>query len=293
MKRFYTFLFFALLTLPMIAQESDDTMYGIPEQTNLQVWNDMRDFQYYYIIPAGEQLTNITYEAFFVNNITIGGESVRSTETSSIITSVLAKSRLIRLPEIDPKVAAKTLVFSYATLSSEENLFSTTVRVMIQVSEAESHQLLCTYKSERKGDDYGEALTNALRSGINVILHIPECASAAESTELSKMLTNQPIEPMIWPELSLKSMQQVQDGYTANVQEKQLSDEFLSAYQEIMELFYRYPTIENGRKIKIINDYIAGVKSPKVLAKTEKKLKKKISTGERFHLLYSLSIKNL
>ncbi|ASB47740.1 hypothetical protein [Alkalitalea saponilacus] len=121
-------------------------------------------FKFFYITPT----VGLTSSS----GATYGGQyysSSKSVNPSDVITGILTKEGLIRLPELKRELNNQTLIVNYGE-SGKRNiaggLGGYTIEVTIQFISAESHTLICSCTAEGIGateaDDIRKAITRCL-----------------------------------------------------------------------------------------------------------------------------------
>lgn len=119
-------------------------------------------FKYIYVTPAN----SVTSSTGF----TINGEINSKTKTlnpADLITGILIKEGLIRLPEIKPELAEETLIINYGESGKRNTGFGGyTLEVTIQFISAKTNSLVCSCTAEGQGsteaDDIRLAITRCL-----------------------------------------------------------------------------------------------------------------------------------
>ena len=101
---------------------------------------------------------------------TINGDLLSSSKTvnpADLITGILIKEGLIRLPELKPELAEETLIINYGESGKRNTgLGGYTLEVTIQLSSAKTSSLVCSCTAEGQGsteaDDIRQAITRCL-----------------------------------------------------------------------------------------------------------------------------------
>lgn len=104
--------------------------------------------------------------------VTISGQYYSSSKTvnpSDVITGVLTKKGLIRLPELKPELINETLIINYGESGKRKTgLGGYTIEVTIQFISAKTSSLVCSCTAEGQGateaDDIRQAITRCLES---------------------------------------------------------------------------------------------------------------------------------
>jgi hypothetical protein len=101
---------------------------------------------------------------------TINGDLLSSSKTvnpADLITGILIKEGLIRLPELKPELAEETLIINYGESGKRNTgLGGYTLEVTIQLISAKTSSLVCSCTAEGQGsteaDDIRQAITRCL-----------------------------------------------------------------------------------------------------------------------------------
>ena len=123
----------------------------------------------YFVIPSTSNLTSGTGGVYGGDYGVYGASTTKSVNPSDVITGILLKNGFIRLPEINPALADKTLIVNYGE-SGRRNvaggLGGYTIEVTINFVSAKSHTTLCSCSAEGQGsteaDDIRQAITRCL-----------------------------------------------------------------------------------------------------------------------------------
>jgi len=119
-------------------------------------------YKYIYITPTNSLTSS--------SGATISGQYYSSSKTvnpSDVITGILAKEGLIRLPEIKPELTEQTLIVNYGESGKRNTGFGGyTIEVTIQFISAKTSTLVCSCTAEGQGttetDDIRHAITRCL-----------------------------------------------------------------------------------------------------------------------------------
>ena len=123
---------------------------------------EINSFKYLYITPTNSLTSSL--------GTTISGQYYSSSKTvnpADIITGILIKQGLIRLPEIKPELTDETLIVNYGESGRRNTGFGGyTIEVTIQFIAAKSKSLICSCTAEGQGsteaDDIRIAITRCL-----------------------------------------------------------------------------------------------------------------------------------
>lgn len=119
-------------------------------------------YRYFYITPTNSLTSS--------SGATISGQYYSSTKTvnpSDVITGILSKDGLIRLPELKPELTDETMIINYGESGRRNTgLGGYTIEVTIQFISAKTSSLVCTCTAEGQGsteaDDIRQAITRCL-----------------------------------------------------------------------------------------------------------------------------------
>lgn len=101
---------------------------------------------------------------------TVSGQyysSSKSVNPGDVVTGILTKAGLIKLPEVKPELASETLIVNYGESGKRKTgLGGYTIEVTIQFISAKTNALVCSCTAEGQGeteaDDIRYAITNCL-----------------------------------------------------------------------------------------------------------------------------------
>jgi hypothetical protein len=124
----------------------------------------IKDYKFFYITPTVSLTSS--------SGATYGGQyysSSKSVNPSDVITGILTKEGLIRLPELKPELKDQTLIVNYGESGKRiiaGGLGGYTIEVTIQFISSNSHTLICSCTAEGQGeteaDDIRKAITRCL-----------------------------------------------------------------------------------------------------------------------------------
>ncbi len=140
--------------------------------TTVSLHLPVTDYQYVYITP--------TSEINSVGGVTLGGTPIggvhgvygttwtHSVNPMDIISGHFINKGFIRVPEIKPENADKTIVVSYGEVKSGYYVdLDHGVSIVIQMISASSNELICVCNAEGKGNTDAEAINNAIERCLN------------------------------------------------------------------------------------------------------------------------------
>ena len=124
----------------------------------------LESYKYIYITPTNSLTSS--------SGATISGQYYSSSKTvnpSDVITGILTKEGLIRLPELKPELINETLIINYGESGKRSTgLGGYTIEVTIQFISAKTSSLVCSCTAEGQGpteaDDIRQAITRCLAS---------------------------------------------------------------------------------------------------------------------------------
>lgn len=120
-------------------------------------------FKYIYITPTNSLTSG--------SGATIGGQyysSSNSVNPIDVISGILTKEGLIRLPELKPELTNETLIVNYGE-SGRRNLGlgAYTIEVTIQFISAKNSSLVCSCTAEGAGSTEADDIRNAITRCLN------------------------------------------------------------------------------------------------------------------------------
>ena len=122
-------------------------------------------YKYFYVTPTSE-LTSSRGGVYGGQYGTYGSTTTKSLNPSDVISGVLLKQGMIRLPELDPELLDKTLVVNYGESGRRNLNFGYSIEVTIQFLQARTHSVVCICTAEGQGsteaDDIRIAINRAL-----------------------------------------------------------------------------------------------------------------------------------
>ncbi len=122
----------------------------------------IESYKYIYITPTNSLTSS--------SGATINGQYYSSSKTvnpSDVITGILSKKGLIRLPELKAELTEETLIVNYGESGKRNTgLGGYTIEVTIQFISAKTNSLVCACTAEGQGsteaDDIRQAITRCL-----------------------------------------------------------------------------------------------------------------------------------
>lgn len=119
-------------------------------------------YRYFYITPTNSLTSS--------SGATISGQYYSTSKTvnpSDVITGILSKDGLIRLPELKPELTDETMIINYGESGRRNTgLGGYTIEVTIQFISAKTSSLVCSCTAEGQGsteaDDIRQAITRCL-----------------------------------------------------------------------------------------------------------------------------------
>jgi hypothetical protein len=119
-------------------------------------------YKYFYITPTNSLTSS--------SGVTISGQyysSSKSVNPTDVITGILTKGGLIRLPELKPELTNETMIINYGESGRRSTgLGGYTIEVTIQFISTKTNELICSCTAEGQGsteaDDIRQAITRCL-----------------------------------------------------------------------------------------------------------------------------------
>ena len=157
MKRIFIILVAAMMAVGVTGQIS------VPK---VNIIGDLHPYKYAYIIPTGS-VTSSSGSAAVVGSVVVGN-GTKTANPSEILTGYLIKQGYTILPELVPELAEETMIYSYGHAGTRTIGFGYTSKIIIQITNGKTHELLATIEAEGCGssetDDINIALNDALNS---------------------------------------------------------------------------------------------------------------------------------
>ena len=139
MKRLFLILSAVLMAIGLMAE-------------NAKIYADLGEYKYAYVIPTG--------------GVTI--DEVRVINPSEVITGNLIQAGFVILPSIPAELPGKTLVVSYGRTGNGETTLYNTGDVLLQMSDASTHEVLAVFRSEGYGDNEADYIDYALKNALKL-----------------------------------------------------------------------------------------------------------------------------
>ena len=130
--------------------------------------SDLSAYKYAYIIPTSGVTSGHSYVYGGKFMGIYGGGNTNTTNPSEIISGYLMKLGFTILPSINPELAEQTMIVSYGYTGTRlVSLLSYASGVIIQMHNAQTHELLASFEAEGctldQAGDISEAIYNALK----------------------------------------------------------------------------------------------------------------------------------
>ena len=130
--------------------------------------SQIEGYKYVYITPTSS-LTSGTSDVYGGKYGIYGSSRSKSVNPSDIIAGYMMKKGFIQVPEVNPELAAQTLIVNYGETGRRYilgGLLGYTIEVTLQLLSAKTHELICVSTAEGLGpteaDDIRMAITRAL-----------------------------------------------------------------------------------------------------------------------------------
>ncbi len=131
----------------------------------IQQNESVRSYSYFYITPTAE-LTSSSGGVYGSHYGTFGSSKTNTINPSDVISGVLLKQGMIRLPELDPELLDKTLIVNYGESGRRNLNLGYSIEVTIQFLQAKTRSIVCICTAEGQGsteaDDIRIAINRAL-----------------------------------------------------------------------------------------------------------------------------------
>ncbi len=131
----------------------------------IQQNESISSYRYFYITPTSE-LTSSSGGVYGSQYGIYGGSMTKSLNPSDVITGILLKRGMVRLPELDPSLLEKTLIVNYGESGRRNLNLGYSIEVTIQFLQAKTHAVVCICTAEGQGsteaDDIRIAINRAL-----------------------------------------------------------------------------------------------------------------------------------
>jgi hypothetical protein len=161
---FLTCLLLILNFSTVEAQTSKNNKRKLKPATGL-VRDSISNYKFFYITPTNS-LTSSTGST--INGIYIS--SSKSVNPSDVITGILIKQGLIRLPELKPEINDQTLLINYGESGRRNNFLGYTIEVTIQLISAKTNELACNCTAEGQGSTEADDIRIAISRCMNEII---------------------------------------------------------------------------------------------------------------------------
>lgn len=120
---------------------------------------------YFYVTPTAE-LTSSKGNVSGGQYGTYGSATTKSLNPSDVISGILLKQGMIRLPELNSELLDKTLIVNYGESGRRNINLGYSIEVTIQFLQAKTHSVICVCTAEGQGstevDDIRIAINRAL-----------------------------------------------------------------------------------------------------------------------------------
>ena len=130
--------------------------------TMVKMYSPVDEYQYVYITPTSEKNS--------VEGATLGGyygiygaTTTHSVNPMDIISGHFIKKGFIRVPEVKPENADKTIIVNYGEVKSGYYIdLYHGISIVIQMISASNNEIICVCDAEGKGNTDAEAVNNAI-----------------------------------------------------------------------------------------------------------------------------------
>lgn len=132
----------------------------MPTTVNLN--SPINDYQYVYITPTSEK-NSVTGATLGGSYGVYGATTTHTANPMDIISGHFIKKGYIRVPEVKPENADKTIIVNYGEVKGGYMIdLSRGITIVIQMISASNNDLLCVCNAEGKGGTDAEAVTDAI-----------------------------------------------------------------------------------------------------------------------------------
>lgn len=138
------------------------------------IQSDLSHYKYAYVIPTSAITSNSgTYGSVYGGNFGLYG-GVQSGPTKTVSPAELISGQLMQrgytiLPSVEPALAAETMIVSYGNVGRRElSAFAYATCIVIQFTDAATHEKVATFESEGCGSDETEDIHQAIHRAFEV-----------------------------------------------------------------------------------------------------------------------------
>ena len=125
----------------------------------------VNSYTYFYVTPTSE-LTSSSGSVYGNKYSAYGSTQTKTLNPSDVISGVLLKQGMIRLPNLDPELLDKILIVNYGESGRRNLNLGYTIEITIQFLQAKTHAVICICTAEGQGsteaDDIRIAINRAL-----------------------------------------------------------------------------------------------------------------------------------
>lgn len=158
MKRIFIILAAAMMAVNAMGQLAPP---------KVEILGDLHPYRFAYIIPAGSVISSSGAGAVIGNVVVSSG--TKTANPSEIIAGYLIKQGYTILPEIVPELAEETMIFAYGRTGTRPiGIFAYASKIIIQITNGKSHELLATIEAEGCGENETDDISQALYDALNV-----------------------------------------------------------------------------------------------------------------------------
>jgi len=132
-----------------------------------EIKGNIYKYKYVYVVPTSGVTSS---SGVYGNQYGVYGGSTKTVNPSEVISGYLMKKGYTTLPNVDSKIADKTMIVSYGYTGKRQiSLLAYASCVMIQFRDAKTHELVATCEGEGCGDDEADDILRAIYSALGAI----------------------------------------------------------------------------------------------------------------------------
>ncbi len=127
----------------------------------------LSNYKYFYLTPITTEISSSNGGVYGGNNYLFGGTVSKTVSPGDVISGILLKQGMIRLPELDQSLLDQTLIVNYGESGRRNINLGYSIEVTIQFLSAKTHSMVCICTAEGQGsteaDDIRIAINRALK----------------------------------------------------------------------------------------------------------------------------------
>ena len=140
----------------------------------VQLDGNLQDYKYVYVMPTSPVISSsgifmgMSLSQHIAKSNIIGAP-IKTVAPSEIISGYMMKKGYTPLPSPSDDLANETLLVSYGYIGRRSMRFSYASRIIIQMIDAKTHQLVASCEAEGCGNDETDDILQAIQDGLNAI----------------------------------------------------------------------------------------------------------------------------